>query len=223
MTTLAPPKVAIKLHPVPKMIVYAGLAGELLTNTGMRDSAQINALQQAMGEGLLDQIVVIGIHVDGKRDIFRMTVKPFSADEAVSLQFDPGKSHAENLDVSMAAFIQHAAGLIKRRALKPEYAVCWSTKAKAAPGGIAAALKRFNFKEWKEPAPEPLPQMAHYELPQSTPAPAAPPVRFTQAVNTYTAPPPPPAGYRYVPVISVTPAKDPGVTFSHETTLKVTQ
>lgn len=216
MTTLAAPKVALKLTPVPKTVLYAGLAGEFFANTGLRDTAQIRAVQQAVSEGLVSAVIVAAKHFDGRVEKFTLRMNSFSATDTVSLQLESGKSYLETLDVGLAAGVQYIADLIRRRGLTPNYYVDWSARAKATPGIVAEATRRLNLKIDTMPEPPPVvePTYAEYTPP---PAPSPPPQRYYQTVQTYTAPPRLPDGYVYKEVLKITPAKDTGVTLTAET------
>lgn len=221
MTSLAAPKVALQLVPVPKTVLYAGIAGELLKNTGMMDADQIGAVQQCMSEGMIARLIVRARHPDGRDETFTLAIKPFGLTDSVMLQPEAGKSFCETLDASIAAAVQQLATLIARLRLTPRFEVDWSDRAKANPHLVAAAARRLNIKGPQPPAPPaPLVAPAGFYEPSGSPPPA-PPVRYPQTVRTYTAPPPPPAGYQRVTVLEITPAKDPGVTVTLETTRRV--
>lgn len=217
MTTLAAPKVPLKLAPVPKPVLYAGLAGEMLKNTGMKDDQQIRAVQQAVSEGLVEKVIVAATRSDGRVEKFTLSLKPFQATDTVTLQLENGKSYLETLDVGLAAAVQAASDIINRQGLTPRFYVDWSARAKATPGVIAEAMRRLNLKAYQEPVAPPAPEITAW-APPSPPTPPPPTQRYPQTVHTYKAPPPLPPGYVLKPVLSVTPAKDPGVTFTWETT-----
>lgn len=222
MTSLATPKVSLKLVPVPKSILYPGIAGEVLKNTGMKDNEQIQAVQHAVSEGLIEKIIIAATHPDGRVEKFTLTMKPFSAGETVMLHIENGKSYLESLDVGLAAAVQYAANLINRQGLTPRFSVAWSARAQATPGLITATIKRLNLKvDTEKPTPPPV---APTPMPDiwDPPARPAPPQRYPQTVRTYTAPPPLPPNYLYQPVLSVTPQKDHGLSFDYETSRKVT-
>ena len=218
MTTLSAPKVQLKLVPVPKPVLYAALAGEMLKNTGMKDDQQIRAVQQAVSEGIVEQVIVAAKRSDGRIEKFTLTMKPFQASDTVSLQLENGKSYLETLDVGLAAAVQAAAEIIQRQGLTPNFYVGWSARAKANPATIAEAMRRLNLRPMPEerPAPPVMPEPSW--TPPTPPSPPPAPQRYPQTVHTYTAPPPLPPGYVYKPVLTVTPAKDPGVSFTWETT-----
>jgi len=221
MTSLATPKVALKLVPVPKSVLYAGLAGELLKNAGMKDNGQITAVQQAVSEGLVEKVIVAGMHGDGRVEKFTLALKPFTSTDSVSLQVENGKSFFETLDVGLAAAVQFTADLIARQGLTPRFFVDWSARAKASPALIADAIKRLNLKVEAETKPAPV--AAYEPLSWVPPVPAAPsaPKRYPQTVHTYTAPPPLPPNYVYKPVLSITPPADSGVTYTYETSRRI--
>jgi hypothetical protein len=223
MTSLAAPKVALKLTPVPKPVLYAGLAGELLKNTGMKDDGQIAAVQQAVSEQIVSSVIVVGKHADGRMERFTLAVKPFQPGESVMLQPEAGKSFAESLDVSLAAGIQAASDMFKRLGLVPNFYVAWSPRALANPAIIGDAMKRLNLKVLGEPPPPPVTLDSYRSdpLPYVPPLPPVSAVRYPQTVRPTTVLPPPPAGYEFKPMLTITPAKDPGVSLTYDSTRKV--
>lgn len=221
MTTLAAPKVQLKLVPVPKTVLYAQLAGEMLKNTGMKDNDQIRAIQQAVSEGLVEKIIVAATHADGHVDKFTLTIKPFGAGDTVLLHLEDGKSYLETVDVSLAAAVQYASDLINRRGLTPKFYVDYSARAKATPAIVAEAVKRLNLRTLPDAPPPSPPAPVFDPFPIPAPTPPSPAKRYPQTVHTYTAPPPLPSGYVYKPVLEITPAKDSGITFTHETSRKL--
>ncbi|HRD74679.1 MAG TPA: hypothetical protein PK264_01890, partial [Hyphomicrobiaceae bacterium] len=121
MTSLLPPKIALKLTPVPKPLLYAGFAGEFLKNTGMKDDGQIRAIQQCVSEGLVAKVIVTAVHVDGRIEKYTLSLPPFGAGDTVMLALENGKSYLESLDVGLAAAVQYAAEQIIRRGLTPRF------------------------------------------------------------------------------------------------------
>jgi hypothetical protein len=217
MTSLAAPKVALKLQPVPKPVLYAGLAGEMLKNLGMKDDDQIRNIQQAVAEGLIEKVIITGKDATSRIETFTLTIKPFGAHETVGLELAPGKSYLETLDVGLAAAVQHASELLTRRGITPEFRVAWSARARSNPALISDGVKRLNLRALPEPSP-PLPVMPDIG-PYVPPLPPSPtPRRFPQTVHTYVGPPVVPPNFVRTPVVTIQPAKDPGVTFTHETT-----
>lgn len=217
MSSLTAPKVALKLQPVPKPVLYAGIAGEMLKNLGMKDDAQIGTIQQAVSEGLIEKVIVTGKHASGRTDTFTLTIKPFNAGETVSLEVSPGKSYLESLDVGLAAAVQHAAELIVRRGLTPEFHVAWSARARANPAIIRDAIQRLNLRVLPDPPPPPPVEVPAFEPYVPPPSPPTPPKRYPQTVHTYVGPPKLPPNHVRTPVLTIQPAKDPGISFMHET------
>jgi hypothetical protein len=219
MATLAAPKVQLKLVPVLKTTLYAGLAGELFSNAGMKDSTQLTCVMQAVSEGLVQAVIVKGCYPDGRWELIKLNMKDFKATDSVMLAPEPGKSLLETVDVSLAAAVQKATDTIKRLSLRPEFYVDWSARAKANPAIIADAIRRLNLKAYKEPEPEP---PVLYDLPYTDPSPSTTPAtRYPQTVHTYMAPPAPPAGYKAVTVMRIEPAKDPGLSLDWTTTRRI--
>lgn len=226
MITMSAPKVGLELVPVVKSVVYAGLAGELVRNMGMKDMDQVGAVQQCISDGLITRVIVRGRHPDGREETVTLAVKPFDPTEKVMLQKLPGASFCEMLDVTLAAGVQHAATTFKRMGLVPRFEVEWSDKAKASPQLVANAARTLNIAGPKPPPPPPplpappAPYQTWAEFGASLP-PSPPPRRYPQTVHTFTVPPPVPAGYQRVTLLEVTPARDPGVTLTIESTRKV--
>lgn len=218
--TLAPPKVQLKLQPVLKVIVYAALAGEFLRNTGITDDDQLNAVQQAVAEGLVERVVVTGRRPDGGVDNFTLTLKPPAPGEVLHLALEVGKSMLESVDVSLAASVKQAADLIKRRGLKPEYRVGWSARVRLNPALGADAIKRLNVRGEDLPKPPAPPAAMPVIDPFYTPpSPPPAPQRYAHTINTYTGPPAIPPTHVYKPVVVVQPSADPGISFTWETSV----
>jgi hypothetical protein len=218
---LEAPKVELKLQPVLKTLVYAALAGEFLRNTGMTDNDQLNAVQQAVAEGLVERVVVTGRRPDNGVEIFTLTMKPPAPGETLHLGLEAGKSIAETVDVALAAGIKHAADLLKRQGLKPEYLVGWSARVRANPALGVDAIKRLNIRAEALPTPPPpMPAAMPTYQPLYTPPPAPPLTeRYAHTVNTYTGPPYIPPTQVYKPVVTVKPIADPNISFSWETSV----
>lgn len=211
-------KVELELKPVLKSIVYAALAGEFLRNTGMTDDAQLNAVQQAVAEGLVERVVVFAHRADGGVDEFQLKMTPPAPGETLNLALSPGKSLLETVDVTLARSVKAASDLIKRRGLNPQYKVGWSARVRANPAIGAEAIKRLNFNA--EPLPLP-PQLDTYSgefLPPISPSPPTP-TRYRHTVNTYVGPPPIPPTQVYRPVIEIKPAVDPNISFTWRTSV----
>lgn len=218
------PKVALTLHPVPKTVLRPALAGEMLKNLGMRDADQINAVQQAIAEGLIVGITVAARHANGRYETFELAMKPHEASETVSLDLSGGKSYLEAVDVGLAGAVHFAANLIKRRGLTPEFFVTWSARVSANPAIMREAIERLNLKVVPGAPPAPVPaDFGYADSPcYAAPSPPATQERYGQSVNSYTSPPKLPPDYTYKPVVTITPAKDPGVTFTHMTSRRTT-
>lgn len=214
-------KVDLELQPVLKSILYAAIASEFLRNTGMTDDDQLNAVQQAVAEGLVERVVVTARRADGGVEKFTLTMKPPAPGETVNLALEKGKSMLETVDVALAAGVKHASDMIKRRGLKPEYQVGWSARVRANPALGADAIRRLNIRAESLPAPPPPPVMSQ-ALPTwdvAPPPPPAPPKRYPHTVNTYVGPPAIPPTHVYTPVFEVKPIADPNISFTYETSV----
>lgn len=215
-------KVDLKVQPVLKSLLYAAIAGEYLRNTGMTDDDQLNAVMQAVAEGLVERVIVYANRPDGGVDIHTLKMLPPAPGETVSLALVAGKSMLETLDVALAASVKHAADMIKRRGLTPKYQVGWSERVRTNPALGADAIKRLNIRAEALPAaPKPvvapsLPTLPDWYVP-SPPPPA--PLRYPHTVNTYVGPPPIPPTQVYKPVLVVQPVADPNVSFTYETSV----
>lgn len=226
MSLTVTPKVQLELKPVLKSIVYAALAGEFLRNTGMTDDAQLNAVQQAVAEGLVERVIVFARRLDGGVDEFELKMMPPAQGETLNLALAPGKSLLETLDVTLAASVKAASDLIKRRGLTPQYQVGWSARVRANPAIGADAIKRLNLNaEALPPPPPPPPPTDAFSgelLPTISPPPLSTPTRYRHTVNTYVGPPPIPPKQVYRPVVQIKPAADPNVSFTWRTSVNKT-
>ncbi|OJU23279.1 MAG: hypothetical protein BGN89_18805 [Alphaproteobacteria bacterium 64-6] len=214
------PKLDIKLVPIPKTALYAGLSGEMVKTMGMTDDDQINALQQVVADGYVEAVIVRAVRPDGRRESIRLDMKPPAAGATVNLAIEPNKSLLETLDVSLAAAVHFQAEAFKRQGLKPEFFVAWSAKARADHTLIKEATTRLNMQTLP---PEPPATIDLDPGPTMVAPPAPPPFpvrRYPQPVHTFTGWAPPPTGYRTVTVASIRPAKDPDVTLTIESTRK---
>lgn len=222
MSLTMTPKVDLKLQPVLKTIVYAALAGEFLRNTGMTDDNQLNAVMQAVAEGLVEKVVVSARRADGGHEVFTLRMNPPAAGETLNLALEAGKSMLETVDVGLAAGVKHASDLITRRGLKPEYKVGWSARVRVNPALGAEAIKRLNLSAEPLPVlapPPPVPDYVPDYAPPSPPPVRAAPTRYRHTVNTYVGPPAIPPTQVYRPVVTITPAADPGITFTWDSSV----
>lgn len=229
MVTLAPPRVAIRTVPIVKTVLYAGLASELVANSGMKDAEQIGALQEVVSQGLVAKVIVRARHPDGHETTATLAFKPFGAGDSVMLETEAGKSFCEMLDPAFAAVVHYIAELKTRLKLTPRFEIDWSEKAKANPHLVTTAARRLNVKGPVPPPPPPAPpeppvgyqtwgEYFHHNPPPTRPEP--PQERYPQTVHTHTAPPPLPPGTERVTLLEITPEKDPGVTLTLESTRK---
>ncbi len=225
MSLTITPKVQLELKPVLKSIVYAALAGEFLRNTGMTDDAQLNAVQQAVAEGLVERVIVFARRLDGGVDEFELKMTPPAQGETLNLALAPGKSILETVDVTLAASVKAASDLIKRRGLTPQYQVGWSARVRANPAIGADAIKRLNLNAEALPPPPPSPPIGSFSgdiFATPPPSPPPPPTRYRHTVNTYVGPPPIPPKQIYRPVVEIKPAADPNVSFTWRTSVNKT-
>ena len=200
------PTLDIKLVPIPKTALYAGLSGEMVKTMGMTDDSQINALQQAVADGYVEAVIVRTVRPDGRRESIRLDMKPPAAGATVKLAIEPNKSLLETLDVSLAAAVHFQAEAFRRQGLKPEFLVAWSAKARADHSLIKEAATRLNLQTLP---PEPPATIDLDPGPPMAAAPALLPIplrRYPQPVHTFTGWQPPPAGYRTVTVATIRPA-----------------
>lgn len=222
MTSLTTkPKLDIKLTSVLKTVLYAGLAGEMVKTLGMTDDGQIAAIQQAVSEGLISEVIVTATRPDGRRETMRLEMKPPATGASVNLALEPGKSLLESLDVSLAAAVAYQAELLRRQGLRPEFYVSWSARALANPAQLRATATRLNLHSEPFITPPGLnPETGEPLYEPTPPPPPPPPRRYPQTVNTYKGFAPPPPAYKPVTVAVITPAKDPDVRLTIETTRK---
>lgn len=217
------PKIKLKLQPIPKTIVYAGMGGEFVKNIGMTDDAQIRALQQIISEGIIDQIVVAARHADGRIEKFTLAMRTPDVGATVDLDMSGEKSYLEAMDTGLAASVAHASAMVQRRGLTPTFYVGWSPQAQANPAIITEACQRLNLKVGQLPSEPVGDPVGDDGIDVSYPP--VPPARsyqpYTQPVNSYTGPPKLPANYEFKPVVKIQPAKDPGVEFTYETSRRI--
>lgn len=222
-------KVAIKMHPVPRSVLRAAVVGEYLATMGLSDSISIRGVQQAVNEGLVTGIIVVGFTSTGiPKDRNTLAIKKLEQDDKVMLDLSDGKSHIEALDVTLAGAISWACDRAKRLNLTPRFYLDWSAEARADPANLAAACRRLNLVMDGESAPAPVDDLfsppstyTTRSYAASTYAPSSPsyaaPASFPSRSPFNATPPPLPSGYAYKPGVTVTPAKDKGLTFTSET------
>lgn len=213
-------KVDLQLQPVLKSLVYATMAGEFLRNTGLTDNDQLNAVQQAVAEGLVEKVFVFARRPDGGVEDVELKMIPPAAGETLDLALVAGKSMLETVDVALAAGVKEISDTLKRRGLKPEYKVGWSARVRLNPALGADAIRRLNIRAEALPVltPPPAP-MPSYE-PAYTPHPVRPaPQRYAHTINTYSGPPPIPPAQVYKQVVEIKPACDPNVSLTWRTSV----
>lgn len=208
---MSTPRVNLKLQPVPKSIVRVTIVGEFLKNMDLFDDDTIRNVQQAQSEGLVEKLIIDGQDAANIARIrFTLAFAPLDQDVMLHLDLGDGKSTTEALDVGLAGALAYSVEIIKRRRLRPHLYVTWSAKALANPHNLQAACARLNFVTSNLPAYQPdMPTPPHYDMPPST---------TTTPARPLTLGPPPRTPFK--PLLTIQPAKDPGITYTIETAVR---
>lgn len=212
------PKVKLSLQPVPKSLVRVAVAGEFLKNMGLTDEGEIRSIQQAVAEGLVSELMVLGVNAANiGKERFMLRFDPLGRDDTIQLDLSDGKSTTEALDTGFAGAVAYSVQLLKRRALSPRFYIIWSQQALANRNDLASACRRLNLimDAGPQPAfsPDAMPPM--FDTPYPPPPSNVP---AAQTLSRFTdSPPPAPPGYAYKPVLTITPAKGTGISYRIET------
>jgi hypothetical protein len=220
---MSTPKVKLSLQPVPKSLVRVSVAGEFLKNMGLTDENEIRNIQQAVAEGLVSELMVLGVNsANIGKERFILRFDPLGRDDTISLDLSNGKSTTEALDTGFAGAVAYSVQLLKRRALSPRFYIIWSAQALADKNELAAACRRLGLTmdAGQQPAfsPDTMPP-ALIDMPRVPTAPSydSEPSFMPPTVARYLASLPPAAsGYTYKPVLSITPAKGTGISYRIE-------
>lgn len=210
------PKVKLSLQPIPKSLVRVSVAGEFLRNMGLTNESDIRGVQQAVAEGLVSELVVVGFN--GTRiakERFILRFDPLGRDDTIHLDLSDGKSTTEALDTGFAGAMAYSVQLMKRRALTPSFYIIWSAEALADRNRLAAACQRLNLTMDIGPLPSFQPDSAPLPSP-----PATYPTASQSTTNWQSAAPPASPGYAYKPVLTIKPGKDSGITYRIDTATK---
>lgn len=228
------PKVLLKLIPVPKSVVRSAIAGEFVTNFGLTDTTLMKNIQQAVAEGLVKAIAVVGYNNrDEPKHIFRLDYKKLEEDTKLKLDISHGKSYLEALDTVLAGAVAHGVAAMRRQSLRPEFFIDWSDEAKQDPERLKKATERLNLSAQSKPVPK---LVEDIPVPVSLPRPSVLPALSLGSSSTPTFGPASsrvasptssplrsgpvvlPPSYEPRTVITVTPGKDTGITYTHQTT-----
>lgn len=226
------PKVLLKLIPVPKSVVRSAIAGEFVTNFGLTDTVLMKNIQQAVVEGLVKAIAVVGYNNRNEpKHIFRLDYKKLEEDTKLKLDISQGKSYLEALDTVLAGAVAHGVAAMRRQSLRPEFFIDWSDEAQKDPVRLKKATERLNLSAQAKPVPklvEDLPDRlpsASYGggLPSfgfaSSATPSVGGRSSTASASSLCAGPVTlPPRYEARTVVTVTPGKDTGITYTHQTT-----
>lgn len=219
---MSTPKVKLSLQPVPKSLVRVSVAGEFLKNMGLTSESDIRNIQQAVAEGLVTELMVVGVNaanIGKERYIVRFD--PLGRDDTIHLDLSDGKSTTEALDTGFAGAVAYSVQLLKRRALSPRFYIIWSAQALANRNDLASACQRLNLimEAGPQPAFSPDAMPPIIDAPYIPPSAGADP----QTLSRFTdSPPPAPPGYTYKPMLTITPAKDTGITYRIESAIRKT-
>lgn len=205
------PKVKLTLQPFPKSLVRVSVAGEFLRNLAPGLDADTRAVQQAVAEGLVSEIIVVGVNAAGiAKQRFILRFDPLGQDTTIHLDLTDGRSTTEALDTGFAGAMAYSVQLMRRRALSPNIYVVWSAEALSNPTNLAAACQRLNLT-MNVPLPTFQPDLP---APPSLPPPQ--PASSPNAAQWRSEPPPPPTGHTYTTLLSIKPSKEPGITYRIE-------
>lgn len=215
-------KLLAKLIPVPKSTLRSAIAGEFMTNFGLDDRDQIKNIQQAVKEGLIREVVVIGRNSRHEpKEVFRLNFKKLEQDTQLKLDLNDGKSYLEALDTALAGAVANGVALMRRRGYTPEFRIDWSDEANRDPKRLAEATRRLKLAAAAAPIPElvPDPVVASSWSPSpSFAGSSGSPGRSIPAPGRLSAGPLTlPPNITLKPVLTITPGKDNGITYTHQT------
>lgn len=211
---MAVPKVKLSLQPIPKSIVRVSVAGEFLKNMGLTNEADIRNIQQAVAEGLVSELVVVGVSAANiGKERFILRFDPLGRDDIIHLELADGKSTTEALDTGFAGALAYSVHLLKRRALSPRFYIIWSPQALSNRVELGNACQRLNLTTDAGPLPSFQPD-AYPSLPMQPPS-SSPPVTWNAEA------PPPPPNHVYKPVLTIRPGKEPGISYAIETATRI--
>jgi hypothetical protein len=110
------------------------------------DNGFIDRTQQAVKEGLIEQIVVYFVNQHGwAKDHIALRFDPLGQDDKVIIDTSGGRSAIEAFEVGMAGMVDYAVKLMSRKRLRPEVRLFWSAKANSNPALLDEACQRLNF------------------------------------------------------------------------------
>jgi len=229
------PKVILKLIPVPKSVVRSAIAGEFVTSFGLTDTKIMANIQQAVSEGLVKEVAVVG-HNNGNepKHIFRLNFKKLEEDTKLKLDISQGKSYLEALDTVLAGAVAHGVAAMRRQSLRPQFFIDWSDEAKKDPERLNKAVERLNLHDQARAVPalveEPSAAFSSSELFGSSTSmgfgpglgsfgtSSVPSARRLSSSPLRSGPVVLPPRYEPKTIVTVTPGKDTGITYTHQTT-----
>lgn len=235
---MAGPKVNIKLQVVPVTTVRSGVSGEFLKTLGMTHQPTMQGIQQAVLEGLVESIVVVAFNLaQVPKERYTLRMDAITGNPTIKLDLSGDKSYTEALDTGLAGMVAFISTRLITKKFTPKFYFVWSAYANANPGHLHAAAKRLGLAADQEMSPDLVPDLSHELVrPPSPPVwedtsyrpPAAQPAMFNQGsykpdgYMTYvsTSIPLPPINTAYKPVMTVTPAKDKGLSLTMEGLVK---
>lgn len=223
---MAVPKVKLSLQPIPKSLVRVSVAGEFFKNMGLDNDDDIRRVQQAVAEGLVSELMVLGINAANvAKERFILRFDPLGQDDTIHLDLSDGKSTTEALDTGFASAVAYSVQLMKRRGLSPRFYIIWSAQARANPQEHTSACRRLNLTMDAGPLPPFMPGGDPlFDDPQPAPPAASsynPPQPSSSGRTAWHAsPPPPPANHFFKRLFTIRPAKDPGITYAIEAAIR---
>jgi hypothetical protein len=131
--------VKVKAVPVPRSLVRAQVAGELV-NACRGSATEVETAQKGVGRQLIEKVVVYGLDASGHaRDKIELS---FTGDASgnVMLELDGGnRSAIEALDAGLGRAVAHAAERMRRRGLTADVRYQFTDQVNADPQRLAAA------------------------------------------------------------------------------------
>jgi hypothetical protein len=138
--------VKVKAVPVPKSLVRAQVAGELIHACG-GTAREVEIGQKGVGRQLIHKVIVYGVDGSGyARDKVEFS---FTGDASgdVSLDLDGGnRSAIEALDAGLGRAVAHAAERMRRRGLSPDILYVFTDDVYADPQRLAAARAELGIE-----------------------------------------------------------------------------
>lgn len=152
MSARAKINVQVKAVPIPKSLVRAQVAGELIHACGGSD-CDVEIGQRGVLRELIERVVVYGLDAAGHaRDMIEVS---FDSDAAghVLMDLDGGsRSAIEALDAGLGRAVAHAADRMRRRGLSADVRYVITKKVRADAEALAAARAELGLSPVDAPS-----------------------------------------------------------------------